>query len=123
MAIVYDANQLETYMTQAAQISPDHPIYLDKFLEGAIEVDLDALCDGTDVYIGGVMEHIEMAGIHSGDSACVIPPYSLSEGIVNTLQDIAAKLALRLGVKGLLNIQFAIVFVERSRSYLANSLS
>ena len=83
MAIVYDANQLETYMTQAAQISPDHPIYLDKFLEGAIEVDLDALCDGTDVYIGGVMEHIEMAGIHSGDSACVIPPYSLSEGIVN----------------------------------------
>jgi carbamoyl-phosphate synthase, large subunit len=108
MAIVYDANQLETYMTQAAQISPDHPIYLDKFLEGAIEVDLDALCDETDVYIGGVMEHIEMAGIHSGDSACVIPPYSLSEGIVNTLQDIAAKLALRLGVKGLLNIQFAI---------------
>ena len=108
MAIVYDANQLETYMTQAAQISPDHPIYLDKFLEGAIEVDLDALCDGTDVYIGGVMEHIEMAGIHSGDSACVIPPYSLSEGIVNTLQDIASKLALRLGVKGLLNIQFAI---------------
>ena len=108
MAIVYDANQLETYMTQAAQISPDHPIYLDKFLEGAIEVDLDALCDGTDVYIGGVMEHIEMAGIHSGDSACVIPPYSLSEGIVNTLQGIATKLALRLGVKGLLNIQFAI---------------
>lgn len=108
MAIVYDANQLETYMTQAAQISPDHPIYLDKFLEGAIEVDLDALCDGTDVYIGGVMEHIEMAGIHSGDSACIIPPYSLSESIVNTLQDIAAKLALRLGVKGLLNIQFAI---------------
>ena len=108
MAIVYDTNQLETYMTQAAQISPDHPIYLDKFLEGAIEVDLDALCDETDVYIGGVMEHIEMAGIHSGDSACVIPPYSLSEGIVNTLQDIAAKLALRLGVKGLLNIQFAI---------------
>ena len=108
MAIVYDANQLETYMTQAAQISPDHPIYLDKFLEGAIEVDLDALCDGTDVYIGGVIEHIEMAGIHSGDSACVIPPYSLSEGIVNTLQDIASKLALRLGVKGLLNIQFAI---------------
>ena len=108
MAIVYDANQLETYMTQAAQISPDHPIYLDKFLEGAIEVDLDALCDGTDVYIGGVMEHIEMAGIHSGDSACVIPPYSLSEGVVNTLQDIASKLALRLGVKGLLNIQFAI---------------
>ena len=108
MAIVYDANQLETYMTQAAQISPDHPIYLDKFLEGAIEVDLDALCDGTDVYIGGVMEHIEMAGIHSGDSACVIPPYSLSENVVNTLQDIATKLALRLSVKGLLNIQFAI---------------
>ena len=108
MAIVYDANQLQTYMTQAAQISPDHPVYLDKFLEGAIEVDLDALCDGTDVYIGGVMEHIEMAGIHSGDSACVIPPYSLSESVVSRLRQIARELALRLGVVGLLNIQFAI---------------
>ena len=108
MAIVYDLDQLETYMTQAAQISPDHPIYLDKFLEGAIEVDLDALCDGESVYIGGVMEHIEMAGIHSGDSACVIPPYSLSEDILERLKDIAGKLALRLGVRGLLNIQFAI---------------
>lgn len=108
MAIVYDLDQLETYMTQAAQISPDHPIYLDKFLEGAIEVDLDALCDGESVYVGGVMEHIEMAGIHSGDSACVIPPYSLSETILDRLKDIARMLALRLGVKGLLNIQFAI---------------
>ena len=108
MAIVYDSTQLEGYMTQAAQISPDHPIYLDKFLEGAIEVDLDALCDGTDVRIGGVMEHIEMAGIHSGDSACVIPPYSLSESIVSKLCTIAHDLALRLGVIGLLNIQFAI---------------
>ena len=108
MAIVYDAEQLETYMAQAARISPDHPVYLDKFLEGAIEVDLDALCDGRAVYIGGVMEHIEMAGIHSGDSACVIPPYSLSEGVVNKLREIARMLALRLGVVGLLNIQFAI---------------
>lgn len=108
MAIVYDLDQLETYMAQAAQISPDHPIYLDKFLEGAIEVDLDALCDGESVYIGGVMEHIEMAGIHSGDSACVIPPYSLSENTLDRLKDIADRLALRLGVNGLLNIQFAI---------------
>jgi carbamoyl-phosphate synthase large subunit len=108
MAIVYDAEQLKTYMKQAAQISPDHPVYLDKFLEGAIEVDLDALSDGENVYIGGVMEHIEMAGIHSGDSACVIPPYSLSEGTVSKLQTIANQLALRLGVVGLLNIQFAI---------------
>lgn len=108
MAIVYDLDQLEIYMTQAAQISPDHPIYLDKFLEGAIEVDLDALCDGESVYIGGIMEHIEMAGIHSGDSACVIPPYSLSDNTLDRLKDIAVRLALRLGVKGLLNIQFAI---------------
>ena len=108
MAIVYDANQLETYMTQAAQISPDHPIYLDKFLEGAIEVDLDALCDGEEVYIGGVMEHIEMAGIHSGDSACCLPPFSLSAKVQDEMASVARKIALALGVRGLVNIQFAV---------------
>ncbi len=108
MAIVYDGAQLEKYMGEAARISPDHPVYLDRFLEGAVEVDLDALCDGEQVYVGGILEHIEMAGIHSGDSACCIPPFSLSEAVQAQLRSIANRLALRLGVKGLLNIQFAI---------------
>ncbi|MEG1516783.1 MAG: carbamoyl-phosphate synthase large subunit [Raoultibacter sp.] len=108
MAIVYDGSQLEKYRGEAAKISPDHPVYLDRFLEGAVEVDLDALCDGKGVYIGGVLEHIEMAGIHSGDSACCTPPFALSESTVAQLRSIARRLALRLGVVGLINIQFAI---------------
>ena len=108
MAIVYDAAQLEKYMTEAARISPDHPIYLDRFLEGAVELDLDALCDGEEVYVGGILEHIEMAGIHSGDSACCIPPFALSDAMQDRLRQIARELALKLGVKGLINIQFAI---------------
>ena len=108
MAIVYDGAQLEKYMGEAAKISPDHPVYLDRFLEGAVEVDLDALCDGEQVYVGGVLEHIEMAGIHSGDSACCTPPFALSEAVQARLRSIARSLALRLGVVGLINIQFAI---------------
>lgn len=108
MAIVYDSAQLERYMSQAAKISPDHPVYLDRFLEGAVELDLDALCDGDEVYIGGILEHIEMAGIHSGDSACCIPPFALSDAMQDRLRQIARELAIKLGVKGLLNIQFAI---------------
>ncbi len=108
MGIVYDGAQLEKYMQEAAKISPDHPVYLDRFLEGAVEVDLDALCDGEQVYVGGVLEHIEMAGIHSGDSACCTPPFALSEATVAQLRSIARRLALRLGVVGLINIQFAI---------------
>ncbi len=108
MAIVYDSVQLEKYMGQAAKISPDHPVYLDRFLEGAIELDLDALSDGDDVYVGGILEHIEMAGIHSGDSACCIPPFALSDSMQARLRSIAKELALELGVCGLLNIQFAI---------------
>ena len=108
MAIVYDAQQLRRYMAEAAKISPDHPVYLDKFLEAAVEVDLDCICDGDDVYIGGILEHIEEAGIHSGDSACCIPPFSLSDALVGQLREIAWRLALSLGVHGLLNIQFAI---------------
>ena len=108
MAIVYDGAQLEKYMGEAAKISPDHPVYLDRFLEGAVEVDLDALCDGERVYVGGVLEHIEEAGIHSGDSACCTPPFALSEALVSQLRSIARRLALRLGVVGLINIQFAI---------------
>ena len=108
MAIVYDNDQLDKYMAEAAKISPDHPVYLDRFLEAAIEVDVDALCDGKDVFVGGILEHIEMAGIHSGDSACCTPPFSLSLSLQGQLRDIARRLALRLGVVGLLNIQFAI---------------
>ena len=108
MGIVYDGAQLEKYMAEAAKISPDHPVYLDRFLEGAVEVDLDALCDGERVYVGAVLEHIEMAGIHSGDSACCTPPFALSESLVSQLRSIARDLALRLGVVGLINIQFAI---------------
>lgn len=108
MAIVYDPDQLRKYMAEAAKISPNHPVYLDRFLEGAVEVDLDALCDGEEVYIGGILEHIEMAGIHSGDSACCIPPFALSDAIQDRLRSIARELALRLEVRGLINIQFAI---------------
>ncbi len=108
MAIVYDGAQLERFMGEAARISPDHPIYLDRFLEGAVEVDLDALCDGESVYVGGILEHIEMAGIHSGDSACCTPPFAISEAVQAQLRNIARRLALRLGVKGLINVQFAI---------------
>ncbi len=108
MGIVYDGAQLERYMAEAAKVSPDHPIYLDRFLEGAVEVDLDAICDGVDVHVGAILEHIEMAGIHSGDSACCTPPFSLSESVQAHLRSIARELALRLGVRGLINIQFAI---------------
>ncbi len=108
MAIVYNGEQLSRYMEEATSLSPDHPVYLDRFLESAIEVDLDCICDGEEVLIGGVLEHIEEAGIHSGDSACCIPPFSLSDALVDSLEDIARRLALRLGVVGLLNIQFAI---------------
>ncbi len=108
MAIVYDRDQLETYMAEATRVSPDQPIYLDRFLESAVECDVDALCDGEEVYVGGVMEHIEMAGIHSGDSACCTPPFAFSDKIVAQLHDIISKLALRLGVVGLINLQAAI---------------
>ncbi len=108
MAIVYNRASLEKYMGEAARISPDHPVYLDKFLETAVECDVDAVCDGEEVYVGGVLEHIEMAGIHSGDSACCTPPFAFSQAVVNELRDITRRLALRLGVRGLINIQFAV---------------
>ena len=108
MGIVYNTDQLRSYMAEATKVSPDYPVYLDRFLEDAVELDLDCLCDGESVYIGGILEHIEMAGIHSGDSACCIPPFTLSTTVQNQLRTIARRLALRLGVCGLLNIQFAI---------------
>ncbi|CDG64572.1 MAG: carbamoyl-phosphate synthase large subunit [Methanobacterium sp.] len=108
MQIVYDDNELREYMKEAVRISPEHPILVDKFLEDAIEVDVDALSDGEEVFIGGIMEHIEEAGVHSGDSACVIPPQSLSQNIIETIKDYTTKLALELKVVGLMNIQYAV---------------
>ncbi len=108
MVIAYDEQYLEHYMAEATSISPDHPVLLDRFLEGAIEVDLDAVCDGETVYVGGVMEHIEEAGIHSGDSACSIPPFTLGEDTIRRIRAHARALALELGVVGLINIQFAV---------------
>jgi carbamoyl-phosphate synthase large subunit len=108
MFIVYDDEHLKDYMALAREASPDHPILVDKFLEDAIEIDVDAVCDGTDVIVAGVMEHIERAGVHSGDSACVLPPHRLGARGVNALKKQARALALALNVVGLINIQFAI---------------
>ncbi len=108
MEIVYDDENLNRYMTTAVQASPEHPILIDKFLDEAIEIDVDALCDGTDVIIGGIMEHIEEAGIHSGDSACSLPPYSISPEIVAEIRRQTVLMALELNVKGLMNVQYAV---------------
>jgi carbamoyl-phosphate synthase large subunit len=108
MEIVYDEASLARYMTEAVEASPEHPILIDKFLEDASEVDVDAVCDGERTIVGGVMEHIEEAGIHSGDSACAIPPYSLSESTVAELKRQTYALATALRVRGLMNIQFAV---------------
>ncbi|HEY4743997.1 MAG TPA: carbamoyl-phosphate synthase large subunit, partial [Desulfuromonadaceae bacterium] len=108
MEIVYDVDNLRRYMTTAVQASPEHPILIDKFLDEAIEIDVDALCDGTEVVIGGIMEHIEEAGIHSGDSACSLPPYSISAELVAEIRRQTALMALELNVKGLMNVQYAV---------------
>ncbi len=108
MEIVYSLDQLSNYMKYAVEASPEHPILIDKFLEAAIEVDVDALSDGTDVVIGGIMQHIEEAGIHSGDSACALPAYSLSDELLAEIKRQTVALALELQVIGLMNIQFAI---------------
>ena len=108
MEIVYSDDMLEKYMASAVKASPEHPILVDKFLEEAIEIDVDALCDGEEVYVGAVMEHIEEAGVHSGDSACVIPPHTLAEEQVQTIKDYTRRLALELEVVGLINVQYAV---------------
>ncbi len=108
MEVVYDEAMLADYIARATRVSPEHPILIDKFLDNATELDVDALCDGDDIYIGGIMEHIEEAGIHSGDSACVLPPRTLSAKDLQTLKTYTEQLAKGLGVKGLMNIQFAI---------------
>ena len=108
MEIVYDSENLQRYMKTAVLVSPEHPILIDSFLNEAIEIDVDALCDGTDVVIGGIMEHIEEAGIHSGDSACSLPPYSISQEIVTEIRRQTVLMALELNVKGLMNVQYAV---------------
>ena len=108
MEIVYDEETLRGYITRATQLSPEHPVLVDRFLEDAIEIDVDALCDGTEVYIGGVMEHIEEAGIHSGDSACALPPVTLGRSDIEKVRRATEAIAHGVGVVGLLNVQFAL---------------
>jgi len=108
MEIVYDAEELERFVAVAADVAPEHPVLIDRFLEGAIEVDVDAVADGRDVFVGAVMEHIEEAGVHSGDSSCQIPPATLSDEELDRIEDITRRIARRLEVRGLLNIQLAV---------------
>ena len=108
MEIVYDEETLEGYITRATQLSPEHPVLVDRFLEDAIEIDVDALCDGTEVYIGGIMEHIEEAGIHSGDSACALPPVTLGRSDIESVRRATEAIAHGIGVVGLLNVQYAL---------------
>ena len=108
MQIVYDNAQLRSYMDSATEVSPTRPVLVDRFLEDAVEIDVDALFDGDDLYIGGVMEHIEEAGIHSGDSACVLPAITLGENVLTRVRSATRAIAEGTGVRGLLNIQFAI---------------
>ncbi|MFL0181348.1 carbamoyl-phosphate synthase large subunit [Mycobacterium sp. SMC-15] len=108
MEIVYDEETLHGYITRATQLSPEHPVLVDRFLEDAIEIDVDALCDGSEVYIGGIMEHIEEAGIHSGDSACALPPVTLGRSDIEKVRRATEAIAHGVGVVGLLNVQFAL---------------
>ena len=108
MEIVYDKASLENYIARATEITEDHPVLVDRFLDNAIEIDVDALCDGDEVYLAGVMEHIEEAGIHSGDSACALPPMTLGESDIENVRRSTAALAHGIGVKGLMNVQFAL---------------
>ena len=108
MEVVHQPEELERYMRDAVIVSGDNPVLIDRFLDNAVEVDVDALCDGTDVFVAGIMEHIEEAGIHSGDSACSLPPQNLSEGVLATIREQTDALARALNVVGLMNVQFAV---------------
>ena len=108
MEIVYDSESLQEFIEKATEINPEHPVLIDKFLDDAIEIDVDALYDGERLYLAGIMEHIEEAGIHSGDSACVIPPQSISSPLQREIREATEKLANEIGVRGLINIQYAI---------------
>jgi carbamoyl-phosphate synthase large subunit len=108
MELCYSTEQLAAYLEANVKADPQHPLLLDRFLEDAIEVDVDALCDGTDVNVAGIMQHVEEAGVHSGDSACVIPPMSLGEQMLDEIRETTRRIALELGVIGLINIQYAV---------------
>ena len=108
MEIVYDDATLESYMTRATEASPEHPVLVDRFLDEAIEIDVDALFDGDELYLGGVMEHIEEAGIHSGDSACALPPITLGHDDIRRIRESTEALARGVGVRGLMNVQYAL---------------
>ncbi len=107
MEIVYSEDELKTYMETAVKVSRNHPVLIDKYLTEAIEIDVDSICDGEDVYIGGIMEHIEYAGCHSGDATMVLPPFSLPQKIIDEIVDLNTRLALALGTIGLMNLQLA----------------
>ena len=115
MEIVYKESELRRYMNEAVSVSNDAPVLLDRFLDDAIEVDMDAVSDGKQVVIGGLMQHIEQAGVHSGDSACSLPPYSLNQDVQDLMREQSRKMALELGVVGLMNVQFA---VKRNEVYV-----
>jgi carbamoyl-phosphate synthase large subunit len=108
MEIVYDEESLTQFVQKAVDASPGHPILIDKFLEDAIEIDVDAVSDGSTAVIAGILEHIEEAGVHSGDSACVTPPYSLGDDLIDQLREHTCSLAQELEVIGLMNVQYAI---------------
>ena len=108
MEVVHDEEMLKRYVNAAVGVTPDRPILIDKFLENAIEAEADAISDGTDAFVPAVMEHIELAGIHSGDSACVIPPVSIPLRHIETINEYTKKIAVEFGVVGLMNIQYAI---------------
>jgi len=108
MEVVYDEESLRLYLQKAVDVSPERPILIDRFLENAIEAEADAICDGKDAFVPAVMEHIEMAGVHSGDSACVIPPVNISQRHIDTIEEYTGKIAVEMGVVGLMNIQYAI---------------
>ncbi|MBT1003736.1 carbamoyl-phosphate synthase large subunit [Paenarthrobacter sp. DKR-5] len=108
MEIVYDEANLARYIANATEITPEHPVLIDRFLEDAIEIDVDALYDGKDMYLGGIMEHIEEAGVHSGDSACVLPPITLGANVIDRVRKATLAIAEGVGVRGLINIQFAL---------------
>ncbi|MGI8645400.1 MAG: carbamoyl-phosphate synthase large subunit, partial [Nocardioides sp.] len=108
MEIVYDDGALESYIARATEVSPEHPVLVDRFIDDAVEIDVDAIFDGEELYLGGVMEHIEEAGIHSGDSSCVLPPITLGAAEIGRIRAATEAIALGVGVRGLLNIQFAL---------------
>src|SRR3712207_5090529 len=108
MEIVYGEEALAGYIQRATQISPEHPVLVDRFIDDAVEIDVDALYDGEELFLGGVMEHIEEAGIHSGDSSCALPPITLGDSEIRRIREATEAIARGVGVRGLLNIQYAL---------------